>query len=127
MLRLTKILAAFLFFWTMVVLAAMAQDAPASSSERFAGEARMGSQPPLPIHLELSRSGDTVTGTVSIPGGSFELINAGGSKTITGRFRGAGGNGGLILHVDGDKLKGEFDLGGQPGVIDARRTAVRTW
>jgi hypothetical protein len=122
--RLTKILTVLLLLWTMVGSAAIAQDAHVPSSERFAGEARLGSQPPLPIHLELNRSGNTVTGTVSIPGGSFELVNASGDRTIKGRFRGAGGNGRLILHVDGDRLKGEFDLGGQPGVIDARRTDV---
>ncbi|MBS7700427.1 MULTISPECIES: hypothetical protein [unclassified Chelatococcus] len=63
-----------------------------------------------------------MTGKVSIPGGGFELLDASGSTTISGRFRGAGGNGALVLRVDGDRLTGEFDLGGQAGVIDARRT-----
>jgi hypothetical protein len=101
---------------------AVAQDAPAAAAERFVGEAEVGSQSPLPVHLELRRSGDDVTGTISIPVGRFEVIEAQGGGTIAGRFRGNGGSGTLILRVDGDVLTGVFDLEGQPGVITARRT-----
>jgi hypothetical protein len=101
---------------------AVAQNAPAVTTERFAGEARIGSMPPFPIHLELRRSGDAVTGTVSTPRANYELVEAQGAETITGRFRGDGGSGALTLRIDGDVLAGAFDLGGQPGAITARRT-----
>ena len=50
-----------------------AQAADEPTTERFAGEAQIGSQPPFPIHLELRRSGDAVTGIGSIPGSRFEV------------------------------------------------------
>ena len=101
---------------------AVAQDA-SSAVERFAGEARVGSQPPLPIHIELRRSLDTVTGTLSIPGTAFELLKAQWGDTINGRFQGEGGGGTLTLRADGNVLTGTFDLEGQPGTITAQRTA----
>ncbi|WGF87892.1 hypothetical protein [Marinivivus vitaminiproducens] len=123
MVDVAKILGAFL---SLTVLAiggtAAAQEAPATAIERFAGEAEVGSHPPVPIHLELRRSGDAVRGTVSIPGGSFELVEAHGSDAIAGRFHGPGGGGSLTLRVDGDILTGAFDLEGQPGAITAQRT-----
>ena len=94
-----------------------------AASERFAGEASLGSQPSFPIHVELQRSGDAVAGTVSIPGGTFELVDAAGGGTIVGRFQGDGGSGALSLSIAGDDLTGAFDLAGKSGTIAARRTA----
>lgn len=103
---------------------AFAQDTPAAPAERFAGEARLGSQPPIPAHIELNWLGDVVTGTISIPGGRFELHDATGVETIVGGFRGAGGNGTLTLRTDDDRLSGVFDLAGQSGTITAQRTTL---
>ncbi|WP_439618234.1 hypothetical protein [Shinella sp.] len=99
---------------------AMAQGA----GERFAGEASLGSQPAIPIHIELHRSGEAVTGTVSIPGATFELVDAAGANAIAGRFQGQGGSGALTLNIAGDDLAGAFELAGQPGIITAHRTAA---
>ncbi|WP_202845084.1 S41 family peptidase [Luteimonas saliphila] len=101
---------------------AFAQGATTASTERFAGETQLGSQPPIPAHVELARQGDTVTGTLSIPGSQFELEDARGAGTIVGRFRGAGGSGGITLRTDGDLLTAVFDLAGQSGTITAQRT-----
>jgi hypothetical protein len=125
MIGFTRVFCAFLLLILILAAidgAAVAQDVPAAATERFAGEAKVGSQPPFPVHLELRRSGDAVTGTVSIPGGNFELVEAQGGTTIVGRFRGDGGSGALTLRVYGDVLTGVFDLEGQPGAITARRT-----
>jgi hypothetical protein len=119
----TKVFSAFLLLVLTAIGGTVAgQGASAAATERFAGEAQVGSQPPFSVHLELRRSGDAVTGTVSIPGGSFELVEAQGVDTIVGRFHGAGGSGALTLRVVGDVLTGVFDLAGQPGAITARRT-----
>lgn len=100
---------------------AAAQDI-SNSVGRYAGEAQIASQPPLPIHLDLRRSGDTVEGTVSIPMGVFELLAAQDGHAIAGRFQGMGGEGELHLLIDGDALTGTFTLGGAPGTIAAQRT-----
>ncbi|MGB3336076.1 MAG: hypothetical protein WBA73_02750, partial [Devosia sp.] len=63
--------------------------------ERFAGETRIESQPPLPIHLELRRAGTAVEGTISIPMGGFQIVATQQGGTITGRFAGPGGEGTL--------------------------------
>lgn len=99
-----------------------AQKTFAAEREFFAGEAKVASQPSVPIHLELHRAENAVTGTISIPGSSFELVEVKGTDTLTGRFRGDAGGGGLTLDLKGDALTGTFDLGGQPGTINARRT-----
>lgn len=126
MIGFAKVFSAFLLLVSIAIGgAAVAQDAPAAT-ERFAGEAQLGSQSPIPIHLELHRSGDAVTGTVSIPGGKFELVDAQGGDTIVARFRSDDGSGALTLRVDGDVLTGKFDLEGQPGTITARRTPQST-
>ena len=123
MIGFTRIFSAFLFLVSIAFGGAAAMPgAFAAEAERFAGEAQVGSQPPFPVHLELSRSAGAATGTVSIPGGSFELVDAEGIDTIVGRFRGDGGSGTLTLRVEGNLLTGVFDLGGQPGTINARRT-----
>jgi hypothetical protein len=98
-----------------------AQGAPVTI-ERFAGEAQIGSAPPFPIHLELRRSGESVTGTVSTPRANYELVEAQGAETIAGRFRGNDGSGALTLRIDGDVLTGAFDVEDEPGAITARRT-----
>lgn len=102
---------------------AAAQVTAHASPERFAGEATMGAQPSFPIHIELLRSGEAVTGTVSIAMGNFELVDAQGDDTIVGGFEGAGGSGALTLRIDGDALTGAFDLAGQAGTITATRTS----
>ena len=123
MISFTKIFCAFLLLvWIAIGGTAIAQGTSNTATERFAGEAQVGAQPPFPVHLDLRRSGEAVTGTVSIPGGNFEVIEALGVDTIVGRFRGVGGSGALTLRVDGDALTGIFDLEGQQGVITARRT-----
>ena len=123
MISFTKVFGIFLFLISIASGgAATAQDAPATATERFAGETQLGSQSPLPVHIELHRSGDVLTGTISIPGASFELGDMQGADPITGRFRGEAGNGPMTLHLDGDVLTGLFDLGGQPGKFTARRT-----
>jgi hypothetical protein len=124
MISFIKVFSAFLLLVSIAIGGtAFAQGASAADTERFGGEAQIGSQPPFPIHLELRRSTDAVTGTVSVPSGNFELVDAQGADTIVGRFRGDGGSGALTLRMDGDVLAGVFDLEGQPGVITARRTS----
>ena len=118
-----RILGALLWMLPLApVHMARAQGAPAAPPERFAGEARLGSHPPLPVHVELDRAGVPVTGTITIPGSSFELGDAQGTGTVVARFRGAGGSGAITLRTDGDLLTGEFELEGQPGTIAAQRT-----
>lgn len=99
---------------------ASAQTAP----ERYGGEAQIGTEPAFPLHVELRRSGETVAGTISTPGANFELVEAHGTDAIAGRFRGDGGSGAMSLRIEGDHLTGTFDLEGQPGRIDARRTPL---
>jgi hypothetical protein len=124
MISFTKVFSALLLLLSIAIGGtAFAQDVSAAETERFGGDAQIGSQPPFPIHLELRRSADAVTGTVSVPSGNFELVDAQGADTIIGRFRGDGGSGALTLRVDGDVLAGVFNLEGQPGVITARRTS----
>ena len=123
MMLFTKVFSALLLLVSIAIGGtAVAQGTSDAATERFAGEAQIGSQPPFPVHIELQRSSDAVTGTVSIPGGAFELVEAKGRDTIVGRYQGNGGSGALTLRLDGDALAGTFDLGGQPGVITARRT-----
>lgn len=116
------LVALLLLALSTIINPAAAQDASAPA-ERFAGEARIGSQPPLPIHLELHRSGDKVTGTISIPGARFELLATQATDSIAGRFEGPAGSGALTLLVSGEALTATFDFGGQPGAIKAERTA----
>ena len=118
-----RILGALLWMLPLApVHMARAQGAPTAPPERFAGEARLGSHPPLPVHVELDRAGVPVTGTITIPGSSFELGDAKGTGTVVARFRGAGGSGAITLRTDGDLLIGEFELEGQSGTIAAQRT-----
>lgn len=123
MIAFAKVLPVFLVLVSSAIGGAvMAQDSSAVV-ERFAGEAQIADQPPLPVHIELQRSGEAATGTISIPGSSFALVEMLWGDTITGRFEGVGGAGGLTLSVEGDALTGTFDLEGQPGTITAQRTA----
>lgn len=116
-----KIIGAILL---LIAVAASSGAMAQGSGERFAGEASLGSQPAIPIHIELHRSGEAVTGTVSIPGATFELVDATGAGSIAGRFQGKAGSGALTLSIAGDDLTGAFDLAGQPGTITAHRTAA---
>lgn len=101
---------------------AAATQPSAAAVERFGGEGRIGSEPPFPLHLELRRSGDAVSGTIVTPGANFELIEAHGADRISGRFRGDGGAGAMSFQINGDALAGSFDLEGQAGTLTARRT-----
>lgn len=92
--------------------------------ERFAGQAQIASQPPLPIHLDLRRAGDAVEGTISIPMGEFALVATQGDGQITGRFTGVGGEGEVTLVMAEDALTGTFTLGEASGTIAAQRTTV---
>ena len=108
----------------ILIFSALAAPAVAQDRlvERFAGTVRIGSQPGLPIHLELLRTGDAVEGTISIPGARFSIVDARGRDTIAGRFEGEGGSGALSLRVAGDSLSGTFDFQGQSGSLTAERT-----
>jgi hypothetical protein len=92
--------------------------------DRFAGETRIGSQPPLPIHLDLRQTGSSVEGTISIPMGGFEIVATRQGGAIAGRFAGAGGEGPLTLIIDADTMTGTFTLGQAQGVITAQRTTL---
>ncbi|OEO31011.1 hypothetical protein VW23_018135 [Devosia insulae DS-56] len=115
----TRVLGALLLLWLSAAIgAAAAEDLP----ERFAGEARIESQPSLPIHLELRRVGAAVEGSISMPIGSFEMTAIQEGHTITGRYEGPGGAGDMSLIIDGDTLTGTFGLGEAHGTISAQRT-----
>ena len=112
-----------LLFLASIVIGSAAQGAADADTQRFGGETQIGSRPPIPLHIELRRSGDAVTGTLSTPIGNFELLEAKWANPIVGHFRGNGGaSGALTLRLDGDVLTGTFDLGGQSGTFKARRT-----
>ncbi|WP_309084946.1 hypothetical protein [Chelativorans sp.] len=95
-----------------------------NGTTRFGGTAQILSLPPLPLHVELHQSDEAVTGRLSIPDATFELLEAQGGDTIVGRFRGVGGSGVVFLRIDGSTLTGTFDLDGAPGTISARLTTV---
>lgn len=120
MIHLAEKVAFLLFAALLAALPAAAQD----GSARYAGEARLGAYPPQPIHIELHRAAGSVTGTITLPEASFELVGATGQETIVGRFQGDGGSGAVELRIDGDRLSGGFDLGGQGGTITADLTTM---
>lgn len=122
MIELTRVGRALLLLVTLLVgLPAVTQ---AQAPEHFAGSTRIGTQPDLPLYLELRRNGETVEGAIVIPGAKFDLIDAKGQDTIVGRYRGDGGSGALTLQIAGDALTGSFDFGGLPGTIAAQRTSL---
>jgi hypothetical protein len=75
-----------------------AEDTP-NAGDRFAGEAQIVSQPPLPIHLDLRRAGDVVEGTFATPIGAFELLAKESDGSISGRY---GGEGDVTLVIAAD-------------------------
>jgi len=111
-----------IFLFLMILLSGLpvlAQDQP---PEHFAGSTQIGTQPALPLYLELRRNGEIVEGAIVIPGAKFDLLDAKGRETITGRYQGDGGSGALTLRITGDSLTGNFDFQGLPGTIIAQRT-----
>lgn len=100
---------------------------PAASvekSERFVGKARVGSEAPLPLHLEIRRSGSAASGVISTPGANFQLFELRGVDTMTGRLSGDGAEGKIELRFFGDAVEGSFDLAGQAGTLRAHRTTL---
>ncbi|MBO9588529.1 S41 family peptidase [Devosia sp.] len=113
-----------LFSPNAIIGSATAQDLP-DALERFAGETRIETQPPLPTHLELHRDGAAIKGTISMPIGAFEMTATQQQiGSITGSFEGPGGTGDMTLAVDGDMLTGTFSLGEARGTISAQRTVL---
>ncbi len=95
---------------------------PAAALERYGGEGQLGSEPPFPLHLEITRSGENVRGVISTPGAAFTLVDARGRGTVAGRVTGDGGTGSIRLRFEGDQVEGEFELEGQRGRLQAKRT-----
>jgi hypothetical protein len=95
-----------------------------AAAERYAGEASLGGDAPIPVHLELRRSEDRVEGTISTGVGPFELVGERRGQEVRASFTGDGGNGTIILRFDDGILDGEFLLGDQPGTLRAERTDV---
>ncbi|MGI9078699.1 MAG: S41 family peptidase [Gemmatimonadaceae bacterium] len=96
----------------------------AAQTERYAGTARLGGDPPLPVHAELQRDGAAVTGVFTIPGGVFKVEGLAVGEQITGRFTGDGAAGEFTLRLRSGAAEGEFTLGDARGTIAMRRTTA---
>lgn len=96
----------------------------AAQSERYLGTARIGNEPPFPMHAELRREGAAVTGVFTIPGGVFAIAGRAVGDQVNGHFTGDGAAGEFTLRLRGDTVDGEFSLGSAPGTISMRRTQV---
>ena len=99
-----------------------AQPAPASV-ERYGGEARLGSEPPFPVHLEVRRTPDRVSGVISSYGTAFSLEDGQGSDIVTAAL-GAPGGDPIVLRFSDGRVEGEFRLGEQEGTLQAMSTAL---
>lgn len=99
------------------------QDFP-STIDRFAGETRIASQPPLPLHLELHQTGMVISGTIAIPMGEFQIDAKREDGSISGHFEGPGGRGSVTLTIVSGSMTGNFTLGEAHGTIVAQRTNV---
>lgn len=96
----------------------------AAQSDRYLGTAKIGDEPPIPIHAELRREGVAVTGVFTIPGGVFTIEGRAAGDQINGRFKGDGAAGEFTLRLRNETAEGEFSLGNAPGTISMRRTEV---
>lgn len=96
----------------------------AAQTARYAGTAKVGEEPPLPIHAELQKDGARVTGVFTTPGGVFKIEARAVGDTIVGRFIGDGAAGEFALRLGNETAVGEFSLGGAPGTISMRRTTA---
>lgn len=90
-------------------------------AEQYGGEAQIESAPPVPVHLEIRRSEYGVEGTISAQNARFSLEEARGSDVVTATLGGPGG-GSITLRFTGDRVDGEFKVGGQSGKLEAIRT-----
>jgi hypothetical protein len=102
-------------------VAALAQQQGSVLSEHYGGEARIGSEPPFPVHLEIRRTPQGIEGIVRSYDVRFSLDEAQGSEVVTATLGGPGG-GPVSLTFTGDEVRGQFELGGQPGTLQATRT-----
>src|SRR5438046_252670 len=73
----------------------------------------------VPAQLTLNKSGDKITGTVSSQMGSAPVEAEVKDKTVSIWFNFQGQSGPMAIEMvgtlDGDKVKGTFTAGGQPG------------
>ncbi len=124
MTTIARVIGTLLLLMSNVMFSPALAQKVSDSAARFAGQAQIASQPPLPIHLDLRRTGDALEGTISIPMGEFAFVATQGDGQITGRFTGAGGEGEVTLVMAEDALTGTFTLGEALGTIAAQRTTV---
>lgn len=100
---------------------ALTEQRGSSPGEYYGGEAQVGSEPAIPVHLEIRRTGQGIEGIVRSHDVQFSLDEAQGSEVVTATLGGPGG-GPVSLTFTGDEVRGQFELGGQPGTLHARRT-----
>lgn len=116
--------AAFILMSTTIGAATCVWAEPAPSpTERYGGEAQIDSQPPFPVHLEIYRSGDRVSGIISSYGIAFSLEDGVGSDVVTAALGAPGGDPIVLRFADG-QVEGEFRLGEQEGTLHAVSTSL---
>lgn len=100
-----------------------AQRPNSESAERYGGEAQVGSERPIPVHLEVRRSGETVEGVIRSEGAAF-TIEGRGTDVVEATFGGEAGGGPIRLHFASGRVEGEFELGGERGTLRAEPTPL---
>lgn len=93
--------------------------------ERFAGTGAVEGQPPFPVHLELRREGEVVTGAFTSAAGTYPVVRGRASgTTVSGGIEGEGATGEFTLRIEGDDAAGSFSLGPARGTLTLRRTTA---
>ncbi|MDP8916686.1 MAG: hypothetical protein M3M95_05730 [Pseudomonadota bacterium] len=98
--------------------------AGAAETLRYVGTAKLGEEPPLPIHVELRREGPVVTGLFTIPGEEHAVSGSAADNEIKGRIGPGGSAGEFTLRLKGETADGVFVFGGAPGVLSLKRTTA---
>lgn len=106
----------------LLIIAPSAAIAQQPRIEWFGGEAQIASEPPIAVHLEIQRSEQIIKGSISSNDTQFSLEDARGSDVVTAMLGGPGG-GPITLRFSGDEVRGQFELGGQAGTLQATRTS----
>lgn len=89
--------------------------------EYYGGEAWLGSEPAIPVHLEIRRNGRAASGAIRSHGAEFTLEDARGDAIVTATL-GEPGQGSIIMRFGPKGVEGEFELGGQAGRFEAAAT-----
>jgi hypothetical protein len=89
---------------------------------RFGGEAQIGSEPPIRVHVELTQEAQHLTGTFSSEDMALPFAGTRNGDVITGTLGVSEPVGKAKLELSASSATGEFTLQGQKGSLRLQRT-----